>query len=148
MSTKKRVYYGSPIRGVQGAAATLDYMAMNCHQAKKNIEVLQIIYPSIEWISVAPYDRIVQKLLNKGQVRIEDVLEADFELGDSCDGLLAHFWEESGGASKELERQAARGKVTLALHDCPKEIWRCNWDEIEKFVDLLLYGSGVVPSIG
>lgn len=138
---KKRVYYGSPIRGSQGDNATPEYMAANCIQAKKNIDVLEIVYPDIQWISVAPYDRIVQKLLAKGYVSIHHVLEADFELGDSCDGLLAHFWEPSGGAQEEIERQESRGKVTLGLRECPKEIWRCDWEEVDRFVNSLLYGS-------
>jgi len=145
---RKCVYYGSPIRGCQGNNATPDYMATNCRQAKKNIDVLQIVYPEIRWISVAPYDQIVQKLLSKGHVSIDHVLEADFELGDSCDGLLAHFWEPSGGAQAELERQEARKKVTLGLHDCPKEIWRCDWKKLDRFVNSLLYGSGVNGLMG
>jgi len=78
-------------------------------------------------------------------VSIEHVLQADFELGDSCDGLLAHFWEPSGGAQKELERQEVRGKITLALglQECSKEIWRCDWKRIDRFVNSLLYGSNV-----
>lgn len=135
---KPSVYYGSPIRGYQGENATPEHMAANCFQAKKNIDVLQIVFPQIRWISVAPYDQIVQKLVAKGQVSIDDVLAADFELGDSCTGLLAHFWEPSSGAARELERQQRFGKPTLALRDCSKEIWKCNWEELELFVERLL----------
>lgn len=142
-----KVYYGSPIRGVCGNSATAEYMASNCQQAKRNIDVLQVVFPDIQWISVAPYDQIVQKLLAKGQVKIEHVLDADFQLGDSCDGLLAHFWEPSGGAQLEIERQEAKQKTTLALRNCPKEIWKCDWDMIERFVNTLLYGSITVKGV-
>lgn len=132
---KPQVYYAVPIRGHMGASATEKHMADNCAKAKKNVDALNIICPEINWVSVAPYDRIVQKLLSKGHVSIEHVLQADFQLGDTCQGLLAHFWDVSGGAEAELERQIGRGKPTLRLDNCPHEIWKCDWDALEDFRD-------------
>jgi len=129
------VYYATPIRGNMGADATVEYMATNCARAKRNVEVLQTMFPEIEWVSVAPYDRIVQKLLARKQVKIQDVLQADFEVGDECDGLLEHLWEPSGGADEEFERQSDRGKMCLKLmHATDWQIWKCNIPDLEQFV--------------
>lgn len=122
-NSKPRVYYATPIRGRMGKKASLQYMAENCARAKHNISVLTAMYPEIEWISVAPFDRIVQKLLDRKQVKIEDILQADFEVGDECDGLLAHLWEPSGGADQEFDRQRARGKVCSRLRPREWQIW-------------------------
>ena len=122
-NSRPRVYYATPIRGRLGRKATLQHMAENCTRAKHNLTVLQTMYPEIEWISVAPYDRIIQKLLARKQVKIEDVLQADFEVGDECDGLLAHLWEPSGGANQEFKRQIARGKICTRLRPREWQIW-------------------------
>ena len=108
-------------------------MADNCAKAKKNVDALNVICPEINWVSVAPYDRIVQKLLSKGHVSIEHVLQADFQLGDTCQGLFAHLWEPSGGAEAELSRQLENGKPCLRLEDCSHQIWKCDWARIEDF---------------
>jgi len=135
---RPKVYYAIPIRGNKGDAATMEDMAANCAKAKRNIDALQVIVPEIEWISVAPYDRIVQYLLGHGYVTIDHVLEADFTLGDMSQGLFAHFWERSGGAEAELARQLENGKPCLRMDGVPSEIWKCDWDEIEEFRDRVL----------
>lgn len=135
---RPKVYYAIPIRGAKGQEATMEDMAENCTKAKKNIDALQVIVPEIEWISVAPYDRIVQYLLGHGYVTIDHVLEADFTLGDMSQGLFAHFWDKSGGAEAELSRQMTNGKPCLRMDNVPAEIWRCDWDEIEEFRDRVL----------
>lgn len=132
---KPKVYYAIPIRGKKGDSATLEDMAENCARAKKNIDALQVIIPEIEWISVAPYDRIVQYLLSRGHVKMKHVLEADFTLGDISQGLFAHMWEPSGGAEAELARQLKNGKPCLRFEDCSHEIWKCDWSRIEDFRD-------------
>jgi len=132
---RPKVYYAIPIRGKKGTDATMEDMAENCARAKKNIDALQVIIPDIEWISVAPYDRIVQYLLGHGHVTIDHVLEADFTLGDLSQGLFAHMWEPSGGAEAELARQLERNKPCLRLEACPSAIWKCDWALIEDFRD-------------
>lgn len=132
--SRPSVYYAVPIRGKMGHKATVEYMATNCSRAKRNVEVLQTMYPSIEWISVAPYDRIVQKLLARRLVNISDVLQADFEVGDECSGLFAHLWEPSGGADQEFERQSDAGKPCLRIESEVWPIWHADMDALEQFV--------------
>lgn len=117
-----------------GADATVEYMATNCARAKRNVEVLQVMFSGIEWVSVAPYDRIVQKLLARNQVKIQDVLQADFEVGDECNGLLEHLWEPSGGADQEFDRQSDAGKVCLRLEATEWGIWYSDIRTVEQFV--------------
>jgi hypothetical protein len=136
--SKPKVYYAIPIRGAKGEDATMEDMAENCAKAKINIDALQVIIPEIDWISVAPYDRIVQYLLGHGYVTIDHVLEADFTLGDMSQGLFAHLWEPSGGAEAELERQLVNGKPCLRLTGCSHQIWKCDWAQIEDFRDRVI----------
>ena len=131
---RPKIYYAIPIRGKMGADATVEYMAINCARAKRNLEILQVTFPHIEWISVAPYDRIVQKLLARGQVKIADVLQADFEVGDGCEGLFAHLWEPSGGAEQEFDRQTARSKVCIKMYTPDWSILHVDVKSLEKFV--------------
>ena len=130
---RPRVYYAVPIRGNMGADATVEYMAINCARAKRNLEILQVAFPFIEWISVAPYDRIVQKLLARRQVDIRDVLQADFEVGDECQGLFAHLWEPSGGAEQEFDRQKAQDKVCAKMYTPDWPIMHADVKTLEKF---------------
>ncbi len=131
---RPKVYYAIPIRGKMGAEATVEYMAINCARAKRNLEILQVAFPHIEWISVAPYDRIVQKLLARRQVDIRDVLQADFEVGDECDALFAHLWEPSGGAEQEYDRQTALHKVCAKMYTPDWPILHADVKALGKFV--------------
>ncbi len=140
--SKPSVYYAIPIRGKMGAEATVEYMATNCARAKRNVDVLQVMYPSLHWVSVAPYDRIVQKLLARNQVKISDVLQADFEVGDECSGLFAHLWEPSGGADQEFERQSDAGKPCLRLETEKWPIWHADMMAVEQFVKDVLGNNG------
>lgn len=133
---RPKVYYAVPIRGHMGSSATVQYMADNCHRAKKNIDILTIVYPEIEWVSVAPFDIVVQRLLSYGMVTIDDVLTVDLEIADEAQGLLCHLWEPSGGARRELADQSGKGKVCLLMEEeGVPEIWRTQyWDKLDEFV--------------
>jgi hypothetical protein len=122
-----------------GDDATVEYMAANCQKAKRNIDVLKIAYPQISWLSVAPFDIVVQRLLAYKLVSIDSVLKVDFEIGDECDGLLCHLWEPSGGAKAELARQEEKGKVCYLMEEeGVSEIWKTKyWGQLDTFVTLI-----------
>lgn len=134
------VYYSCPISGAKGAeGATSEYIARNCMIAKKNIEVLQIIEPRIEWFSVAPGDMAVARLYHHGYITIDQIMEIDFEILDRCDGVLAHVWESSEGAKAEYNRQIDLNEGVALWLEGPSQIWKCNWDRIDDFVDKVLW---------
>lgn len=137
---KPSVYYATPIRGPLGANAPIDYMSTNCKRAKQNLNVLQVIYPEIEWVAVAPHDIVVQRLLAYGMVDISNVLAVDFDIGDGCNGLLCHLWEKSGGALAEYERQLQFDKPCCTLQeDGVFEIWKIrDWYILDTFVEEIL----------
>ncbi|MHA1290018.1 MAG: hypothetical protein ACTSPB_21765 [Candidatus Thorarchaeota archaeon] len=133
---RPKVYYAIPIRGAKGKEATVEDMATNCSRAKRNLEILKLVYPEIEWVSVAPYDLVVQRLLAYKYVNINSILAVDFEIGDECQGLLCHLWDSSEGAMAEYNRQVGRGKICcLVKEDGVYQIWRSlQWEKIDKFV--------------
>jgi len=133
---RPKVYYAVPIRGSKGKEATVEDMATNCSRAKKNLEILKLVYPEIEWVSVAPYDLVVQRLLAYKYVDINSVLAVDFEIGDGCQGLLCHLWDSSEGAIAEHNRQVRQDKVCcLIKEDDIYQIWRsAQWEKIDSFV--------------
>ena len=137
---RPKVYYATPIRGHEGSEATVAYMAANCHRAKRNIDILSVVYPEIEWVSVAPYDIVVQRLLAYKMVTIDDVLAVDMEIADEAQGLLCHLWEPSGGARQELADQIEKGKVCYLMEeDAVWGIWRTQyWNELDTFVSDVL----------
>jgi hypothetical protein len=138
---KPSVYYATPIRGTHGHSAPVGYMSSNCKKAKKNLQVLQIVYPEIEWVAVAPYDIVVQRLLAYSMVDISNVLTVDFEIGDECDGLLCHLWEKSEGAISEYQRQKTEfDKVCCLLEEeGVPELWKSqNWGVLDAFVESVL----------
>ena len=70
---------------------------------------------------------------------IENILQADFEVGDECDGLLAHLWEPSKGADQEFDRQISRGKVCARLRPRMWQIWlMTDMKVLENFVAQLM----------
>jgi len=138
---KPKVYYASPIRGHKGKDASVKYMAANCHRAKQNINILSIVYPDIEWVSVAPFDIVVQRLLAYDMVTIDDVLTVDMEIADEAQGLLCHLWEPSGGARRELASQQIKDKVCMILEEEGVwGIWKTQyWSELDDFVQKLIH---------
>lgn len=137
---RPKVYYAVPIRGHRGEDATVEYMATNCRRAKRNIDVLSVVYPQIEWVSVAPFDIVVQRLLAYGMVSIENVLKVDMEIADEAQGLFCHLWEPSGGARMELASQKSKGKLCLLMEeDGVPEIWKTQyWGTLDLFVNGLM----------
>lgn len=99
----KKIYFSVPIRGAWGNDASLAYMQQNCSKARQELKLLQELYPDIEWKCPAAHDETVQRLLVKGFVTIDQVLEADAEVQKGCDATLAHKWESSEGVDKEIK---------------------------------------------
>lgn len=131
---KPKVYCAVPIRGAKGDLATVEDMDRNCQIAKKNMEVLSLIFPQVDWICVAAYDKVVQKLYKKGYVTVDQILECDFEIIEEVKNVLCHLWEPSNGAEREYQKSLDSGGVALKLHD-PPEIWMNDMRAIKHFVD-------------
>lgn len=146
---KPRIYYANPISGNQGKYATAQYMEKNCLIAKRNVEVLRLAEPQVDWICVAPHDAVVAMLFQTGKISIDQILDIDIDIVDRCHGLFAHIWEDSSGAEKEYSHKVLAGPA--AKYYGEPEIWKCDWCFIEHFVDEVLdgYETGdiVVPDL-
>jgi hypothetical protein len=130
---KPTVYLAVPIRGSKGEAATIDDMDANCKIAKKNMDVLSLIFPEISWVCVAPYDAVVQKLYKKGYINVDQILECDYEIVSDAQNVLCHLWDSSWGAISEYNKCVENGGMACLIHG-PSEIWECDWKRIKEFV--------------
>lgn len=116
---KPKVYVITPIRGMRGEKATIDYMERNCNIAKLNLIYLRKEFPEVNWVCVAENDKIVQQLLSEGKVSISDVLEMDQKEQKRCNGTLAIKWEPSFGAEKEIRQSKSCGHSFLHIQGKP-----------------------------
>jgi hypothetical protein len=96
-----RAYYSCPIRGAKGKDATIEDCRRNCEIARNNLYWLELLFPEIEWVAPAAHDLIVQRLLERQYVTIEQVLECDGVEQAACDFTVCHRWELSGGVDTE-----------------------------------------------
>jgi len=100
-----RAYLSHPIRGPKGEDATPEDMAANNQAAIRFADTIRLFFPNLDLYVPAEHDEVLAILYQKGDITINQLLEADCEALAKRDFLLVYApgGLVSSGMSKEIE---------------------------------------------
>lgn len=114
-----RLYLSHPIRGRNGTEATERDIGANNLRAIRMGNAIRAFFPWIELYVPAEHDEVLSYLYLAGALFIEDLLEADCDVINKCDGVISFQPEfyESSGMRVEREYAEAHGIPVFTLAD-------------------------------
>jgi len=138
-----KVYYSTPIRGVWGDSASIEYIRANCQQGIENVKFLRVNFPDVEWYCPAESDTLIQILFVAGKLSSKDILWGDCQIIEDCDGVLCHKWEASSGVDREFAF-ARKESIKAMMFEQPPSLGKAGeaiWQIGDFIADIKKMGS-------
>lgn len=114
-----RLYLSHPIRGRNGTKASERDIGANNLRAIRMGNAIRAFFPWVELYVPAEHDEVLSYLYLIRALSIEDLLEADCDVINKCDGVISFQPEfyESSGMRVEREYAEAHGIPVFTLAD-------------------------------
>lgn len=148
MNDKLRIYLSHPIRGKKGEKATKQDIDENIAIVRKQADELRSYFldwyrmdgwPDIYLYVPGEHDEFVQLAYDKGYLNIDQILEIDCDIVDTCDLVIGLGKYVSSGMQVEYTHAI---KECIPLFAC-KTLQKCVIDDLKNIIKLIQEGKHV-----
>lgn len=126
------IYMSHPIFGESGNVIE------NCEKAMKAARRLRRVFPEMNIYCPAEHEQIVQILLNDNRITTSDILWADIQILERCDGWFWYKFQESRGCETEQTRAEELGLTSGSKDIYTLDIEKLGFPKLRNdFADLM-----------
>ncbi len=124
--TKPTIYFSHPIRGSN------DDLEGNCKKAMAAARRLRKVFPEVDFYVPADHDLTLQLLWRSKRLDTKDLMWADLQILDACDGWMFYYFDSSRGSEIEWDRALEIGLTSEEDDVFSYDIEKLSYDKIRR----------------
>ena len=127
-----KVYLSHPIRGLKGSAATEEDFIANNAKAHAFARKVRDLFPEIDLYVPGEHDEFVSLAYRAGMLTVEQILDVDKMIIDSCQGVIYYNFEGtmSGGMVVEFDHNIDIGIPHIEIRSIVNTVYFCSAIEV------------------